>query len=41
MAKLEWRVVENPEPDPEIDRLLDYMAELSRQADTVEGWWST
>ena len=40
MAKLELRVVDNPEPDPEVDRLLDYLSELMRQADTIHFWSS-
>jgi hypothetical protein len=34
VGKIRLTVVENPEPDPEVDRLLDQMCELSRQADT-------
>lgn len=38
MSKIELRVVDNPEPDPEVDKLLDYLSELMRQAGTIHFW---
>jgi hypothetical protein len=39
--KIEWEIVENPAPDPEIDRLLDYMVECGRKADEYSWWIGT
>lgn len=35
---IEWEIVQNPEQDPEVNRLLDALSELSRKADTIEMW---
>jgi hypothetical protein len=34
LPRLEWEVVDNPEPDPEVEALLEYMGWLGRLADT-------
>lgn len=34
MSKFTWEVVEDPEPDPEVDRLLDMLVHYGRISDT-------
>ena len=40
-GKLYFEIVTDSEPDPEIERLLNYMSKLGRIADTCEWWISS